>query len=347
MGEIDADSSVATSPTPQRVARFSRRWLWRWCTRSVVALVTLLIVGELVARYALGLGDPPLSISHPTIEYMFKPSMTYHRFGNTVSYNAYSMRSPDFPSRKTDPNELRVMVMGDSVVNGGALTDQQSTVTSLLERALREELHRPVIVGNISAGSWGPPNLEAYANAYGWFDADVVVIVLSSHDYADAPTFEPIVGVSPDFPATRPRLAIQELVTRYLPRILPSEPAKPAVVSPAAVETCTAALHRLLRQARGAAKVVLLAQYPEKSELHGEFMTGHQVIADVAAAEGVPTLELREDLASAGSESQLYLDGIHPTALAQSRMASSFNRAILGHLRERRLSPTTGPARAR
>ena len=34
------------------------------------------------STYILGLGDPTLSVTHPTIEYMFQPSSEFHRFGN-------------------------------------------------------------------------------------------------------------------------------------------------------------------------------------------------------------------------------------------------------------------------
>jgi hypothetical protein len=57
----------------------------------------------------------------PQIEYLPKPSMHYRRFGNRISYNAYSIRSGPVTLHKTDPAELRVLVIGDSVVNGGRL----------------------------------------------------------------------------------------------------------------------------------------------------------------------------------------------------------------------------------
>ncbi|HEX2973620.1 MAG TPA: hypothetical protein VHP11_14895, partial [Tepidisphaeraceae bacterium] len=150
-----------------------------------MGLVGLLVVGEGIARFGLGLGDPPLSIADPQIEYLFKPSMSYRRFGRHISFNAYSMRSGPTTQKKTDPGEVRVLVVGDSVVYGGVQSDDSEIATTLLEPRLRDVLHRPVYVGNISAGSWGPPNMLAYARRFGWFDADVVVIVLSSDDYCD------------------------------------------------------------------------------------------------------------------------------------------------------------------
>src|SRR5450432_2448943 len=96
-----------------------RHWL-RW---GIVVIVTLLIVAELVARFGLGLGDPPLSMADPTMEYINQPSKTYHRFHHIIHYNTYSMRSGEVTPHKTDPSELRVLMIGDSVINGGAQTD--------------------------------------------------------------------------------------------------------------------------------------------------------------------------------------------------------------------------------
>ena len=146
----------------------------------VASLFVLVGLLEAYARVVLGLGDPPLWMADPEIEYLPQPAKSYLRFGKRISYNAYSMRSRDFPRTKVNPDELRVLVVGDSVINGGAQTDQQALATTLLENKLAESLDRPVLVANIAAGSWGPPNILAYLRRFGLFDADVVVIVLTA-----------------------------------------------------------------------------------------------------------------------------------------------------------------------
>ena len=45
-----------------------KRWLI-----PLAAICALLLAGEWFARDALGLGDPPLSITHPRIEYLYAP----------------------------------------------------------------------------------------------------------------------------------------------------------------------------------------------------------------------------------------------------------------------------------
>ena len=204
------------NPEQTNSAKPRRRWR-RWGIWGAVSILLLLVAGELVLRFVVGLGDPPLSMFDPDMEYRFQPSQTVHRFGNLIHCNAYSQRADDFPEHKPDPNELRVMVIGDSVINGGSQIDQSRTITALIQRRLCDELHRKVIVGNASAASWGPPNELAYVKKFGLFDADVVVLVFNDEDAYDAMTFMPVVGVRPEYPDHRPLLAIQEAWTRYLP----------------------------------------------------------------------------------------------------------------------------------
>src|SRR5215213_5583367 len=123
-----------------------RRPRWRrWGIRLGIALVLMLVGAELFARFYLGLGDPPLMRADPDIEYLFKADQDCRRFGNRIKYNHYSMRSEDFPEHKSDKNEQRVMVVGDSVVNGGALMDQAKLGTTLLRDRLAADLKRPVV----------------------------------------------------------------------------------------------------------------------------------------------------------------------------------------------------------
>jgi hypothetical protein len=286
---------------------------------------------ELYCRLHLGLGNPPLSIADPQIEYLFAPNQHLRRFGNRVDYNAWSMRSNDFPVQKSQPNEVRVMVFGDSVVNGGALTDQRDIATSILQRQLGTLLRRPVVVGNISAGSWGPPNMLAYAQRFGLFQADVVVIVLSSHDYADAPTFEPVVGVSPDFPSHRPWCAAWEAATRYLPRYLPwaanTNAADPAPPNPSRkdIDAALGALSGLIRLAKDSGARVVVAQHLEMAELPpGHAHEGHDAIAKVARAGLVEPF----DIEGSGASAALYRDNIHPNRAGQALIAVRLLPAI-------------------
>lgn len=183
----------------------------------ILAIIVVIASGELFARYYLGLGTPPLSIAHPKIEYMFKPNQDIYRFGNHIIINNYGMRT--FPFHKQPAaNEFRIMIFGDSVLNGGSLTDHTQLATTILQKKLAK-IERKVLVGNISAGSWGPGNWLAYAKEYGFFKANVIVLLISSHDYTDNPTFQPLNKNT--HPTKTPVSALIEGITRYLPRYLP------------------------------------------------------------------------------------------------------------------------------
>ncbi len=286
---------------------------------SLFALVGLL---EVYARVVMGLGNPPLWMADPEIEYLPHPAKSYLRFGNRISYNAYSMRSRDFPRNKVNPAELRVLVVGDSIINGGAHTDQQALATTLLEHKLAESLDRPVVVANIAAGSWGPPNILAYLRRFGLFDADVVVIVLNSADYADAPTFEPL---GPGRPQRKPVLALQELHSKYVPRYLKTNlglQRESQPPTPEAIDTCLSALRELIRMTRQAGVSFLLAQYLKRSEVATRPDIGHRKIAQVAQEAGLEPIQLGPGFAKALRDGpDPYVAGIHPNAHGQRIIA--------------------------
>jgi hypothetical protein len=183
-----------------------------------VALLAFCLV-EGVARMVLGLGTPPLSVVDPEIEYMFKPNQDVMRFGNRQLYNAYGMRNGDFLKKKP-AGEYRILCFGDSVLNGGNLTDHSNLATTLLAERLVKNSGGAVVVGNISAGSWGPPNMLAYARRYGLFGANQVVVQLSSHDIGDVPTFDPLNPLT--HPTRNPCCATWEGIARYGPRYVPA-----------------------------------------------------------------------------------------------------------------------------
>ena len=82
-------------------------------------------------------------------------------------------------------NEKRILVFGDSVLNGGSLTDHKKLATTLLEKSLQKSCDPLIRVLNISAGSWGPDNAFSYLKKHGDFNASAIVLFFSSHDAHD------------------------------------------------------------------------------------------------------------------------------------------------------------------
>jgi len=296
--------------------------------------IVLLGAGEIVARLILGLGTPVLYVAHPLIEYMMRPNQDVRRFGKHVLVNAYGMRSEQFPAHKTDARELRVLVMGDSVVNGGSLTDQSLLATSLLHEELARSTGRRVVVGNVSAGSWGPQNLLAWSKVYGFFDADYVVVVLSSHDASDVPTFAPLDPLQQ--PTSNPISALLEGATRYLPRYLPSylqrtpvpdstAPQGDADFQPARPEALAAA-RELLRAARSAGSCVAMVQHLTQNEQSGAGR-GHDALEAIADELDIFHVDDAEAVKTAAAQ-QPYRDNIHFSDAGQAVLAKVLLEAI-------------------
>jgi hypothetical protein len=178
-------------------------------------IIGLFIVIELSLRAGFGLGHPPLYNSSSVYEYMQKPNQHLRRFGNLYITNEYSMRNNGLKD-----NAKEILFLGDSVINGGVLTDHYELATSIIQDSLNSLSYQSFQVLNISAGSWGPDNAVSYLEKHGNFDAAVIVAIFSSHDAGDTMTFEPIVGEHHSFPERKPLLATVELLDRYIfPRL--------------------------------------------------------------------------------------------------------------------------------
>lgn len=234
-----------------------------------------LVCGELFCRYYLGLGTPPLSIAHPTIEYMWAPKQDLYRFGNHMFINEFGMRSATFSAEKP-AGEFRVLVIGDSVIDGGALTDQADLATDIL--SVDGALYL-----NASAGSWGPENEEAYIAQFGTFDADMLILVLSTHDAGDVPRFAALNPAT--HPTETPWFALSEAVSRYLPRYMPWKEKQKEIVRPPA-ESALAAITRIVRLSIPVCVITHADRMESRSGVRGD---GYSAILN--AASGFPIVD--------------------------------------------------------
>jgi len=118
-------------------------------------------------------------------------------------------------SDEIDSSSHIILGFGDSVINGGVLTDQDSLATGLLSKELSILYGHNVQFLNISAGSWGPDNCYAYLQKHGDFNAKSIYLVVSSHDAYDNMNFEEIVDIHKSFQSRQYKFAIWELFDRY------------------------------------------------------------------------------------------------------------------------------------
>ena len=157
---------------------------------SISVLCVLLLV-EITARY-FGLHQFPLFIESAEFEYIHKPNQTTNIYGNKFMTNEYSMRSKPLTANDTTV----ILLIGDSVLNGGNTIDQDDLASTIVENELNRKLKKNVRVLNISSYTWGPDNIYAYFKKYGTFNADLIIYICNSGDAYDPMTFERVVGVS-------------------------------------------------------------------------------------------------------------------------------------------------------
>ncbi len=206
-------------------ARHTRPTWVRWLRRIGIAFIAITIAGaiagEIFLRMRYGLGSPLLYVDHPTIGYTAKPNQDMTRFGNHIVTNIYGMRSKPITPQKTNPDELRILLIGDSIIFGGNLTDHEDLPATILQHRLETLVKRPVVVATAACGGWSPTNMLAYVREYGLFDADVVVLILSTHDWRQNETARLSQDTSDSrYPRTKPLSALGEAYFRYLPTLL-------------------------------------------------------------------------------------------------------------------------------
>lgn len=185
--------------------------------------VGLLIAIELGLRSLWGFGDRAIYIPDEEIGYLLAPNQKVRRFGNLTQINQYSMRSN--PIEKQRPaNTWRIFLLGDSIANGAWWTDQNQTISALIEQQIKAFLpqsFQTLEILNASANSWGPRNQLAYLKRFGTFDAQIVILLLNTDDlFATAPTSLPV-GRDITYPDRKPNSAIGELLERVFVRNKP------------------------------------------------------------------------------------------------------------------------------
>ncbi|WP_414542632.1 SGNH/GDSL hydrolase family protein [Nostoc sp. CCY0012] len=186
--------------------------------KTFILIVIILIAVEVSLRLLFGLGNPVLSQADTYTGYRFRPNQTLVRFGKRIQYNEYSQRSESINLQKTK-GTLRILMVGDSVLNGGNPIDQSQIITEQL-KAKFKTFGQPTEVLNASAGSWGIGNHLGYLKEFGTFNSDVVIFQIGTHDLTQPTSTSERVGNDPNYPDHPPLLAIQEAFTRYIvPRL--------------------------------------------------------------------------------------------------------------------------------
>lgn len=190
----------------------------------LAVVVGLLVLLEIALRLLFGFGNPLIYVTDDKIGYLLAPNQRTRRFGNRIEINQYSMRSPAITVTRPE-STLRVLLLGDSIANGGWWTDQADILSAAMTQQLQSSIastnFNQVEVLNASANSWCPRNELAYLERFGTFNAQAVVLLINTDDlFGTAPTSVPI-GRDRFYPSHKPPLALAEAFSRY---VLPYKP---------------------------------------------------------------------------------------------------------------------------
>ena len=157
------------------------------------------------------------------------------------------------------------------------------------------------------------------------------MLLISSHDYADNPTFEPL---NPDtHPTEAPMLALSEAITRYVPRYIPSW-LKPTVNDVAKEndkpnKTSIALGLNSLRQfldlsIKSGAKIYIFQHWTQDEITQGKASEGNFMINQVCVEKKVNCIQMNgffENYIKKGENP--FRDNIHPNDTGQKIIAKS------------------------
>ena len=166
--------------------------------KVLLFLLVTILCAEIVLR-EFGFGNPPLYKSDNSFEYINIPNQKISTLSFNYETNEFSSRSNAF-----DKNKKTILLVGDSVLNGGRYISNNDLVNYKLEKDFENYNFM-----NISAGSWGPDNVFQYLERYGNFNAEKIIMIFSSHDLNDCIDHSAIIGTA-QFPTERYSSALTE-----------------------------------------------------------------------------------------------------------------------------------------
>ncbi|MFB2896620.1 SGNH/GDSL hydrolase family protein [Aerosakkonemataceae cyanobacterium BLCC-F50] len=315
----------------------------------LATVFVLLLILEVGLRSRFGFGNPLIYITDAEIGYLLAPNQQTRRFGNRIEINEYSMRGGAI-SVTCPESTLRVLLLGDSIANGGWWTDQADILSAMMASGLKatvaKDEFREVEVLNASANSWGPRNELAYLKRFGTFGAQVVVLLINTDDlFATAPSSLQV-GRDRNYPAQKPLLALQEVVTRYvLPA--PNIPELTALNQEEGdrVGFNLAAIEEIGANAKSSNSKFLLAMTPLLREVGEPGPRDYEIkerqrLTEFTASKQILYLDFLPFFNSAKSKESLYRDHIHLSYQGNLQVSQAITQSI-GQLLELKSSAIT------
>jgi lysophospholipase L1-like esterase len=344
-----------STPGVKHVTGRSWYWLNRMGSRKlriclIVAMVATMLILEAVGR-VYGLHQPVI-YEKTTYGYRVAPNQNIHRFGNRIFYNEQGLRSEPM-TLVGSPGTLRVLCLGDSVTNGGAITDQAETFPYQLQSVLRKQFGS-VEVLNASAPGWAISNELGWVRENGVFGSGIVILAISTHDLFQTMAPSDIVGSHPSFPAQRPLLAIQDVFIHYvLPRVFPGNNVADPGVTDTEVSDAQAAKNRdeifaieeIVRKQGGKLVVLFLEQAGDK-EIDSHTMSAKRQLFFTLNIKSIPVITLGSEIEQVG-RNEIFRDEVHPNPAGNRTIAVVIARYLSGSVLFHSLRPAPSMAKQR
>lgn len=177
---------------------------------ALVTALVLLALAEVILR-AQGFGPGAVVYTaDPRAGYYPSPNQRLDRYGGRVHTNGLGMRAPDYPIGKPD-GKFRILMLGDSTLWGGSYVDQDQLYARILDRKLDELAGGDVVeVLNMGVNGWGPFHESGFVEAFGAFEADLVLVCLP-HDDVDRDRYT-LMSLPYFAEGKAPRFALEEVM---------------------------------------------------------------------------------------------------------------------------------------
>ena len=274
--------------------------------KITASLAILLIAVDILLRVFFGLGSPPLFIADKDIGDLYKVDQNLRRFGSRIIYNQYHQRS----NKLLDEPAYRILMLGDSIMNGGSFTDQKDTIPEILERKLNQHFGIKGEALNASADSWGIENEYEYLKKFGVFNSDIVIIQISTDDFV-YPKSELLESGSIKHPLHNPATAIYELFDRYIsPRIFKE---RYKDTRPAIPEDIKSHYYRCLSMVEDMIDIIkkensqyIILFMPNEGELKKSY---ESPVVKLLNKKNIPFIDLADK--ESGMREEYFKDGIH------------------------------------
>ncbi|MGG6293256.1 GDSL-type esterase/lipase family protein [Leptolyngbya sp. AN02str] len=303
--------------------------------RGVLGAIAVAIGLELGLRFA-GLATVIRYIPDVAMGHRLAPNQQLRRWNKRLFVNHYSMRNGDIPPARPW-NMLRILMLGDSVANGGLAIAQHHTIAALLEQQLAEGQaawptgqRNPAQVLNASASAWGPRNELGYVQTFGTFDAQIIVLLLNTDDlFAGPPSATSVYAAANDREPSQwwKWWAIAQLFKRN----------RPIVSAPIAESNCVAmnleAIRSIHQIAHRHHAQFIVAMTPLRREIvhseqrHYEYEAKRE-LHHFLMQSGIPYLDCKPAFRQAISMMKIYHDSIHLTVQGNRLVASLLAQLI-------------------